>query len=127
MLKRIALATAVLLLCQTGFAQSGAGQGTMVSHNVYFTLKDKAQADKLVAACHKYLKVHPGVVFFSAGKRATELVREVNDKEFDVSLMVVFKTKADHDRYQVAEQHKKFIAENSAGWERVRVFDSFVK
>ena len=127
MLKQIALATAVFLLSQAGFAQSGAGQGTMLSHNVYFTLKDKSQADKLVAACHKYLKVHPGVVFFSAGKRATDLLRDVNDKEFDVSLMVVFRTKADQDRYQVAEQHKKFIAEESAGWERVRVFDSLVK
>jgi hypothetical protein len=122
MLKRIVFASAFFVLCQVA-AQA---QSAMLSHNVYFTLKDKSQADKLVAACHKYLKAHPGVVFFAAGKRATELAREVNDRAFDISLMVVFKTKADHDRYQTAELHKTFINENSALWSSVRVFDSFV-
>jgi hypothetical protein len=36
----------------------------MLSHNVFFTLKDAsdAAADHLVAACRKYLKDHPGVL-----------------------------------------------------------------
>lgn len=101
----------------------------MLSHGVYFTLKDKSESAKakLVAACEKYLKNHPGVVFFAAGALAQELAREVNDRDFDVSLHIVFKTRADHDRYQTHPDHKKFIEENQANWARVRVFDSYVK
>lgn len=101
----------------------------MLSHDVYFTLKDKSEAarSRLVAACEKYLKGHPGEVFFAAGRLAPDLAREVNDREFDVALHIVFRSKADHDRYQSHERHKKFIEENQAGWARVRVFDSYVK
>lgn len=100
----------------------------MLAHNVFFELRDNSEASraKLVAACEKYLKDHPGVVFFAAGARAQDFVREVNDRDFDVSLTIVFRTKADHDRYQVDPRHKKFIDENQAGWSRVRVFDSYV-
>ena len=41
-----------------------------------------------------------------------------------LALLVVFRTQADHDRYQQAERHLRFIAENKANWKRVRVFDS---
>jgi len=108
--------------------QSGDKQ-MMLAHMVFFTLKDHSQAARteLVDACYKYLKDHPGVVYFSAGVRVEELAREVNDRDFDVSLHVVFSTKADHDRYQDAPKHKQFIQENQAGWAKVRVFDSHVK
>jgi len=100
-----------------------------VEHDVYFSLKDaSASARKaLVAACCKYLKDHPGVVFFAAGTRAEDLKRDVNDLSFDVSLHIVFRSKADHDRYQVNERHRQFIRENQENWARVRVFDSYVK
>jgi hypothetical protein len=75
-----------------------------LSHAVFFTLKDKSPqaAAKLVAECRKYLQGHPGEVFFSAGVRAADLQREVNDQDFQVSLLVVFRTRADQDRYQTA-------------------------
>ena len=40
-----------------------------IAHMVYFTLKDPSPAaqDKLVADCHKYLKVAPGILYFAAG------------------------------------------------------------
>lgn len=100
----------------------------MLAHNVYFTLFDgsEAAADKLVDACHKYLKEHPGVVFFAAGKVAMELARPVNDRMFQVALHVVFSDQAAHDAYQTAEDHLTFIEENKAGWKQVRVFDSLV-
>lgn len=99
----------------------------MLAHNVYFTLYDgsDAAADKLVAACHKYLKDHPGVVFFAAGKVSMDLARPVNDRMFQVGLHVVFTDKAAHDAYQVAPLHNQFIEENKAGWKQVRVFDSY--
>jgi hypothetical protein len=98
----------------------------MLVHNVYFSLKDnsKPAQDKLLAACKKYLTGHPGTVFFACGTLAQELRREVNDRDFDVALHIIFQDQATHDQYQEAAQHQKFIAENKANWKKVRVFDS---
>lgn len=101
----------------------------MLAHIVYFTLEDNSAeaADRLVDACHQYLKDHPGVVFFAAGKLAPEFDRPVNDHGFDVSLHVVFTDKAAHDEYQTHADHLKFIEENKSNWKQVRVFDSYVR
>ena len=95
----------------------------------YFTLNDPTDEtiNSLVAACHQYLKDHPGVVFFAAGTLVEELNRPVNDRDFHVALHVVFDNKASHDAYQTAEDHLKFISENKDGWKQVRVFDSYVE
>jgi hypothetical protein len=100
--------------------------GTLLVHSVYFSLKDNSPEakEKLVAACKKYLTKHPGEVFFTAGPLAEDLKREVNDRDFDVALLIVFASKADHDRYQDAPRHKQFIEENRDNWSKVRVFDS---
>jgi hypothetical protein len=98
------------------------------AHNVYFTLKDPSEAARvaLVEACHKYLKDHPGVLFFAAGTLAADCRREVNDRDFDVSLHILFESRADHDAYQRAPKHDRFIAESKSNWAKVRVFDSDV-
>jgi hypothetical protein len=103
--------------------------GAVLSHDVYFTLKDTSTEakKKLVDACKKYLTRHPGEVFFAAGTRAEDFTREVNDRDFDVALHIVFKDKASHDTYQDAERHKQFIEENKDNWKKVRVFDSYVE
>ncbi len=110
-------------------AQPDRGGKNMVAHNVFFTLKDHSDTarTKLVEACRTYLKGHPGEVFFAAGVLADDLKRDVNVRDFDVSLHVVFKTKGDQDRYQTAPRHLKFIEENRENWEKVRVFDSYVE
>jgi len=101
---------------------------SLLAHNVFFTLNDDSpQAqESLVAACHKYLKDHPGVVFFAAGTLVPDLAREVNDQGFQVALHVIFQDRAAHDAYQVAATHKQFIEENKDNWKQVRVFDSNV-
>jgi hypothetical protein len=98
------------------------------AHAVYFTLNEPSaqQQARLIAACQKYLSDHPGTVHFSAGGRAPEYQRPVNDQQFDVALLLVFASEADHDRYQVSEQHQQFLAELSDCWSQVRVFDAFV-
>ena len=123
----VTMCAALVVTVATAAGQSG--ETKMLAHNVYFSLKDTSDAAKtaLVDACHKYLRDHPGVAFFAAGTLAGDMNREVNDRGFDVALHIVFKSKADHDRYQVHEKHQKFIAENQANWARVRVFDSYVK
>jgi hypothetical protein len=95
---------------------------------VFFKMKDgSADAEeKLVAACHKYLSGHEGTVYYSAGVLADELRREVNDRDFDVSLHVVFEDKAAHDNYQKNSRHLKFVEEYHDLWDGVRVFDSYL-
>jgi hypothetical protein len=98
----------------------------LLVHNVYFSLHDRSEAARarLMAACRKYLPDHPGIVYFACGTLAGELRREVNDLDFDVSLHIIFRDQAAHDHYQDTPAHHQFIAENKAGWRRVRVFDS---
>ena len=79
-----------------------------------------------VAACHKYLNVQAGIVFFAAGPICRELDRPVNDRDWDVGLHLVCDTKASHDAYQDDATHNKFIDENKPTWAGVRVFDSYV-
>ena len=101
----------------------------MLSHVVCFQLKDHSPSavEKQLAACHKYLTDHPGTVFFAVGTRTPDLLREVNDREFDVKLNIVFKNRAAHDQYQLAQRHLDFIAESKPNWTKVRVFDADVQ
>jgi hypothetical protein len=102
-----------------------AAQPTLLVHNVFFALADKSPpaVQKLVNDCKKYLSDHPGTVLFAVGT-TSDLARPVNDRDYDVALHVVFESRADHDRYQVAPAHLKFIEENKPNWAKVRVFDS---
>ena len=99
-----------------------------LSHDVYFTLLDDSPEaiQQLVDGCHKYLKDHKGVEYFSAGTLANEFTRPVNDRMFDVVLHVVFTDKAAHDAYQVDPVHNRFIEEFNSNWKQVRVFDAWV-
>jgi hypothetical protein len=99
-----------------------------LAHMVYFKLKDSSDAskDKLVAACQEYLSGHEGTIYFSVGVIAKGFDRDVNDKDFDVALNLVFRDKAAHDKYSAHERHMKFIEKCKDGWDKVRVFDSYV-
>ncbi|HZZ26906.1 MAG TPA: Dabb family protein [Pirellulales bacterium] len=101
--------------------------GMMLAHMVYFSLKEPTPENraKMLAACRKYLTNHPGLVFYAAGTCAS-YDRPVNDREYDIALQTVFTNRAAHDAYQAAPRHKEFIAECSAMWARVRVFDADV-
>ncbi len=100
----------------------------MLAHDVYFTLNQDSDdaKEELVAGCKKYLADHPGVVWFAAGAIVEDHKREVNDRDFDVALHMVFVDKQSHDKYQEADGHHKFIEEFKENWKTVRVFDSFV-
>jgi hypothetical protein len=113
----------------TNESPAAEGSGALLVHDVYFTLKDNTPENrkKLVDACKKYLSKHPGTVYFAAGTRAEELKRDVNDRDFDVGLHIVFKDMASHDKYQDAPLHKQFIEENKELWKKARVFDTTVE
>ena len=98
----------------------------LLGHMVYFTLQDKSPAaiDRMIKACKTYLSGHEGTVFFAVGTVVPDLTREVNQRDFDVALHVVFESREAHDRYQVHERHQRFITENKPNWSKVRVFDA---
>jgi Stress responsive A/B Barrel Domain len=95
---------------------------------VYFKLKDGSGGNraKLIAACKLFLSKHDGAEYFSVGSLAADLNKEFNDRDFDVSLNLVFADKEAHDKYQESDRHKKFIEENLELIEKVRVFDSYL-
>ena len=97
----------------------------MLAHHVYFTLTDNSTParEALLAACHKYLSKHDGIQSFAVGRPAIGLEREVNDRDFDVALAIVFRDRAAHDAYQDNPSHHQFIDEQKANWKNVRVFD----
>ena len=101
----------------------------MLAHNVFFSLHDASEPakQKLVDACKRYLSAHEGIIFFACGTLASDLNRPVNDRDFDVALHIAFRSKEDHDRYQEAPLHHRFVSENKGNWKKVRVFDSVVE
>jgi stress responsive alpha/beta barrel protein len=109
-------------------ATGAAAEGPQLAHMVYFKLKDTSGASraKLAAACKLFLSGHEGTVFFGTGTLAGDLTRPINDRDFDVSLHLVFTSKAAHDKYQEHPRHLRFIEENKDNWEKVRVFDSYL-
>ena len=122
----LALLAASTLLMTVGRARAGERQ---LAHMVFFTLKDDTPENrkKLIAACDKYLTGHEGTVYYSAGEVADDLKRDVNDRQFHVSLHVVFANRKAHDTYQTHPRHLQFIKENKDLWAKVRVFDSYVE
>ena len=134
-----ALCTLSLLALAAGFlfVQSSEKQGHIMAadaaqpekqlaHMVYFTLAEKTPENrqKLIDACKKYLTGHEGVVFFGVGKVAEGLDREVNIRDWDVGLHLVFKNRAAHDKYQTHPRHLQFIEAGKPLWKSVKVFDA---
>jgi len=99
-----------------------------LAHAVYFKLKDPSPAarDALVAGCQKFLAGHEGTVYFAVGVLAEEMKRDVNVRDYDVALLLVFASKAAHDQYAVHPRHMKFIEEFKSSWDNVRVFDAYL-
>jgi Stress responsive A/B Barrel Domain len=121
-------ATAVAFAGSMVIGSTNRAADPQLAHMVFFKLKDNSGANraKLIAACKLYLTGHEGTEYFGAGSLATDMNKEVNDRDFDVSLHLVFKNKEAHDKYQESERHVKFIEENKDSLEKVRVFDSYL-
>ena len=121
-------AVAIALTGPMGIGATRTTAGPKLAHMVYFKLKDSSGGSraKLVASCKLLLSGHDGVEYFSTGSLAGDLNKDFNDRDFDVSLNLVFADKEAHDKYQESDRHKKFIEENLESIEKVRVFDSYL-
>lgn len=97
----------------------------MFIHHVFFTLKNPdSEADKqaLIAGLNsmrsipEFRAIHIGV--------PADTNREVINRNYSVSWLLIFDTPEDQDVYQVHPLHKKFVETCSHLWEKVVVFDS---
>src|SRR4051812_42066905 len=95
-------ASAFAVLFAGSFASSAGAAEPRLAHSVFFTLKDRSPESRarFLASCEKYLTGHEGVVSFSVGTIAEDVVEPVSDREFDVALLIVFRDKKASDAYQ---------------------------
>jgi hypothetical protein len=97
----------------------------MFVHHVYFWLKNPGSAEdkaQLVAGLRKLSAVET-IESVHIGQPA-DTDREVIDRSYAVSWLLLFRNKADQDVYQVHPLHLKFIEECSHLWQKVIVYDS---
>jgi len=135
-MKRVAVLAAILVLISLApalpsalSAEKGKGlaKAPLVAHNVFFALTDNSEAAKkaLLDDCDKLLAPLPGIVFYAAGT-PSDMSRDVNDRDFDVSLHVVFTNKAALEQYLAAPKHLELVEKHKANFKKIRVFDSDV-
>lgn len=125
----LALALAAALLAAAPAARGDDKKdGPRLAHMVFFTLKDHSTGsrEKFVASCHKYLADHEGTVFYAVGTIAEDVVEGPSVRDFDVALHLVFQDKAAEAKYLKDPRHTRFVDENKALFEKVRVFDSYL-
>jgi len=129
----LALSLSALVGCHMQHDMHKKGQkckrGQMLSHDVYFMLKDASPAKQkeLVDACYRALSDMPGIVSFAAGSRAEQYKGGVHDLDFHVGLHIVFKNTKYYDEYEKAPKHLKLIDEYKHNWKKARVFDTLVR
>ena len=94
-------------------------------HHVYFWLKEpenKEARANLLKGLEKLSKVKT-IKMFHVGHPA-DTNRDVIDRSYSVSWMLIFANEADQDAYQVDPIHLKFVEECSSLWSKVVVYDS---
>jgi len=97
----------------------------MFIHHVYFWLKNPDSADdkkKLIEGLQKLSKVKT-IKSFHIGQPAPTN-RDVIDRSYAVSWLVLFDNAADQESYQTDPIHLKFVEECSSVWTKVVVYDS---
>jgi len=94
-------------------------------HHVYFWLKNAGSEDdldKLVAGLKK-LSAIKKIRQFHIGRPA-DTTRDVIDRSYAISWLVLFDNKTDQDNYQSDPIHLDFVQECSSLWQKVTVYDS---
>lgn len=97
----------------------------MFVHHVYFWLKNEnSEQDraKLIEGLKKLSKVNTIKQFYIGVPAATD--RDVIERSYSVSWLLLFDNPADQDDYQTDPIHLKFVEECSMLWKQVVVYDS---
>lgn len=97
-------------------------------HTVFFWLKDgtskarKVEFEKgliMLGTCPQIFRFYWGP--------PVPAERDVVDSTFHYAINVHFKSKEDHDAYQKEKIHFAFIDAHEEIWEKVQVFDNYVR
>ena len=94
-------------------------------HHVFFWLANagnEADRNALVAGLQKLTSIKSIQQAHIGRPAATN--REVIDNSYDVSWMLLFKTKEDQDQYQDDPVHLEFVKTCAHLWQKVVVYDS---
>ena len=94
-------------------------------HHVFFWLKDPEKREdrgRLIEGLKNLAKVKT-IKEFHIGQPA-DTHREVIERSYSVSWMVIFDNAADQDSYQTDPIHLRFVEECGLLWRKVRVHDS---
>jgi Stress responsive A/B Barrel Domain len=121
-LKAVAMGTMGILAPK--FSQNMPEKNLFV-HHVYFWLKNpgsKEDYNKLLEGLQALSKVST-IKMCHIGKPA-DTNRDVIDRSYAVSWLLLFKNKEDQDKYQVDPIHLKFVEQYSHLWSKVTVYDS---
>jgi hypothetical protein len=97
-----------------------------MEHHVYFWLKEEHQNDKDRAAFEQGLEGLFDIPLVEGGRWAVPadvMLRPVIDQSWDYALTMQFANVADHDAYQVDDDHNVFIATYKDWWAKVLVMD----
>lgn len=99
-----------------------------LAHMVYFKLVDRLPETKkrFLKYCRDYLSNHPGLTYFSVGTRAVEMQRDVNAKDFDVAMNMIFDSLESYNAYRSAPRHKEFITVTAGMSTARKVYDSYI-
>ena len=122
------LATPAIFAAKTSLAMPGTNataEKNIFIHHVYFWLKNPESAadkNKLVEGLRKLTAVKT-IKSFHIGQPAPTN-REVIERSYAISWMLIFKNKEDQDSYQSDPIHLKFVEECSHTWSKVIVYDS---
>jgi Stress responsive A/B Barrel Domain len=104
---------------------SNMSEKNLFIHHVYFWLKNpdsKEDYNKLLEGLQALSKVST-IKMCHIGKPA-DTNRDVIDRSYAVSWLLLFKNKEDQDKYQVDPIHLKFVEQYSHLWAKVTVYDS---
>ena len=104
---------------------SNMSEKNLFIHHVYFWLKNPGSKDdynKLLEGLQALSQVST-IKMCHIGKPA-DTNRDVIDRSYSVSWLLLFKNKEDQDKYQVDPIHLKFVEQYSHLWAKVTVYDS---
>ncbi|MDR6564876.1 MULTISPECIES: Dabb family protein [unclassified Arcicella] len=126
----VALATGTIM---TGIATTDSEAAAPVAgklsfiHHVFFWLKDpsnKKDHDQLLAALKALGKIEVIKSAHIGLPSINDFDKPVTDASYSFSVMLIFASKEDEEKYLVHPLHKKFGADNHHLWSKVVVYDS---
>jgi len=97
-------------------------------HMVYFKMADRLPKTRarFIEYCQEHLSGYAGQTYFSVGPRDVEMRRDVNARDFDVTMNMIFKSKKFYEEYANADRHKEFIFKTAGMSTARKVYDSFI-